>query len=214
MNTVLLPVKGFKDAKRRLSAWLTPDERAGLARAMLEDVLRAIGRATAAERVVVYTAHAEVSAMARKAGFEVVVEREVDGHSAAVNRMVSELDGVASKVLAIASDLPKLSGEEIDLVLNRAIEKLVLIPSRDRTGTNGVVMLKHAKIQMDYGAGSLRRHLARAKAAGLEVDIMQVPGIALDIDTPEDLLLFFKDPNRDTETWKFLAESRIATRIL
>src|SRR5213593_813226 len=136
MKTVLLPVKDFANAKQRLIPALDADTRAGLARAMLTDVLNALSRARARQRVVVFTASDEVIQMAAFWGFDAVLEKAVDGHSAAVNEMVEELSGTSSRILSIAGDLPRLVPSEIDFALDAASEPVTLIPSRDWTGTN------------------------------------------------------------------------------
>src|SRR5437667_2436604 len=204
MKTVLLPVKDFANAKQRLSAKLDPPARAGLARAMCLDVLKTLAETHVPNRVVVFTAADEVIQMARPFGFDVVLEKSVDGHSAAVNHMVSELLSSSSRILSIASDLPRLVPSEIDFALDAASDPVTLIPSRDWTGTNGVVFISPARIAMEYGEGSLRRHLSKASAAGLRSDVMNLPGIAFDIDTPADLQAFLEDPRKDSETWRYL----------
>ena len=140
--------------------------------------------------------------------FDVVLEKSVDGHSAAVNRMVLELLPSSSRILSIASDLPSLVPSEIDFVFDAASEPITLIPSRDWTGTNGVLFIPPARITMEYGEGSFRRHLSKAAAAGHPADIMNLPGIAFDIDTPEDLGLFLDDPRQDSQTWQYLMNHR------
>src|SRR3989442_5517786 len=140
MKTVLLPVKDFGNAKQRLAGALDGSTRAGLARAMCLDVLQALARTRVPERVVIFTAADEVIQMARPFGFDIVLERSVDGHSAAVNHMVSELSNSA-RILSIASDLPRLVPSEVDFALDAASEPVTLIPSSDSTGTNGVVVL-------------------------------------------------------------------------
>ena len=204
MKTVLLPVKDFRDAKQRLIPVLEASARAGLARAMCLDVLEALSRTRVPERVIVFTAADEVIEMTRPFGFDVVLEKSVDGHSSAVNHMVSELLSSSSRILSIASDLPRLGPSEIDFALDAASEPVTLIPSLDWTGTNGVVFISPARIVMEYGAGSFRRHLSKATAAGHRADVMNLPGIAFDIDTPEDLDLFLDDPRKDSETWRYL----------
>ena len=208
MKTVLLPVKDFANAKHRLAGTLDASTRAGLARAMCIDVLTALSRTRAPERVVVFTAADEVIQMARPFGFDVVLEESVDGHSAAVNFMISELLSNSSRILSIASDLPRLAPSEIDFALDAAAEPITLIPSRDWTGTNGVTFIPPARIIMEYGEGSFRRHLSKAAAAGHRADVMNLPGIAFDIDTPEDLQLFVDDPRKDSETWQYLMNRR------
>ena len=68
MNTVLLPVKDFKDSKQRLVASFDAVARAGLARAMLRDVLSVLAVARVPERVVVFTAAVEIAQMAKPSG--------------------------------------------------------------------------------------------------------------------------------------------------
>jgi len=204
MKTVLLPVKDFGNAKQRLAGALDGSTRAGLARAMCLDVLQALARTRVPERVVIFTAADEVMQMVRPFGFDVVIEETVDGHSAAVNHMVSELASNSARIVAIASDLPRLVPSEIDFAMDAASEPVTLIPSRDWTGTNGVVFLSPARIEMEYGEGSFRRHLSKAAAAGHRADVMNLPGMAFDIDTPEDLALFMDDPRKDSETWRYL----------
>ena len=204
MKTVLLPVKEFSSAKQRLAPALDGPARAGLARAMLKDVLSALRRARAPERIVVFTASDEAIEIAEPLGFEIVKERSVDGHSAAVNHLIHEFSASSSQIFAIAGDLPTLLPAEIDFVLNAASEPVTLIPSRDWTGTNGVLFIPPARIAMEYGEGSFRRHLSKVSAAGLHSDVMDLPGIAFDIDTPEDLQTFIEDPRKDSETWWYL----------
>jgi len=208
MKTVLLPVKDFSNAKQRLASALDASTRAGLARAMCLDVLSAVARTRAAERVIVFTAADEIIQMARPFGFDVVLEKSVDGHSAAVNHMVSEMLPSSSRLLSIATDLPRLVASEIDFALDAASEPVTLIPSRDWTGTNGVVFIPPARILMEYGEGSFRRHLSKAAAEGHRADVMNLPGIAFDMDTPEDLDLFLDDPRKDSETWRYLVNHR------
>jgi 2-phospho-L-lactate guanylyltransferase len=204
MKTVLLPVKEFGCAKQRLGPALDGQARAGLARAMLLDVFNALRRARAPERIVVFTAADEVLQMAKPLGFQTIVEKSIDGHSAAINYLIDEFSGTSSRILAIAGDLPKLLPSEIDFALNAASEPVTLLPSRDWTGTNGVVFIPPGRIGMEYGEGSFRRHLSKISAAGLRSDVIDLPGIAFDIDTPEDLQAFMKDPRKDSETWRYL----------
>jgi 2-phospho-L-lactate guanylyltransferase len=209
MKTVLLPVKDFGKAKQRLAGALTGVERAGLAQAMFSDVLAALRGTTQIDRVVVFTASDEVARMARLSGFDVAVEECVDGHSAAVNRMLDRLSADSSIVFSIASDLPALTANDIDFVMTNLSEPFTILPSRDGTGTNGLVFQLPARILVEYGEGSFRRHLSKASAAGLRADVLNVPGFALDIDTPEDLNHFIavtEAGTRQTGTWKFLTQ--------
>src|SRR5258706_250474 len=204
MKTVLLPVKDLTTAKQRLAGALNPARRAGLARAMLSDVLRAIAKSRMPDRVVVYTASEAVAQLVRPYSFEIVEELFVTGHSAAVNRMVEDLDGHASQILSIAADLPMLTPEDVDCVFETASAEINLIGSRDGTGTNAALFMMPARIKMQYGEGSMKRHLASAEAAGLKASVLHIPGIEFAVDTPEDLLAYLERGGDNSNTWAFL----------
>ena len=182
--------------------------RTNLARAMLADVLHAVAQSTVPDRVVVFTASNEVATMAEEFGFDIATETAVSGHSAAVNLMVQTLSSDATQILSIAGDLPKLRANEIDFVMNNAVEPITILPSRDGTGTNGILVLPPASIQMEYGEGSFSRHMSKASAAGHRIDVLNIPGIAFDIDTPEDLQAFVDNPIKDGQTWRYLMSLR------
>src|SRR5688572_23614034 len=181
MKTVLLPVKDFKNAKQRLSGVLSPEVRAGLARSMFADVLQALQSSQSAERIIVYTASKEATDMARAFNFETEREELVEGHSAAVNFMLERLTADSSIVLAIASDLPRLSPQDIDFAMDNPPEAITIIHSRDGDGTNGLVFIPPARIEVAYGPGSFSRHLSKASAAGYRAGVLNIPGIAFDI---------------------------------
>jgi 2-phospho-L-lactate guanylyltransferase len=204
MKTVLLPVKDFKDAKQRLSPALSLRQRSGLARAMLSDVLRVLSAARRPERVVVFTASAEAAQMARQYNFDILEETQVKGHSAAVNQVLNELSASASHILALAADLPILRPEDVDRVFESATSAVTLVSSRDGTGTNAVLFVSPARIRMEYGEGSLQRHLASAASARLEASVLHVPGIEFDLDTPEDLRLFLSQHAPESAAWRYL----------
>jgi 2-phospho-L-lactate guanylyltransferase len=60
-------------------------------------------------------------------------------------------------------------------------------PDRLGTGTNGLALSPPGVIGFRFGAGSFAAHRAEAAAAGLEPVIVTRPGLAFDLDTPEDL---------------------------
>ena len=203
MKTVLLPVKDFSLAKQRLTSALEPLLRAGLAKAMLCDVMTALSQAKTPQRVIVYTASPEASALARHFQFEVIAEPSIQGHSAAVNQMVKDFSGSSSHILSLAGDLPTITAAEIDSLF-RQESAISLVPSRDGTGTNAALFISPAHIQMEYGPDSLRRHLSNAVAAGYQAEVLRLPGIEFDIDTPEDLQSFRESRSAAQHTWSFL----------
>ncbi len=64
---------------------------------------------------------------------------------------------------------------------------VAIAPDRLGTGTNGLGLAPLGIIGFRFGAGSFAAHLAEARAAGVEPTIVARPGLAFDLDTPEDL---------------------------
>ena len=51
-------------------------------------------------------------------------------------------------------------------------------------------------VPLRFGENSFFPHLAAARACGIEPKVLQLPRIALDIDTPDELVLFLAAPSR------------------
>ncbi len=171
---------------------------------MCADVLATLAQTHSPSRIVVFTSSDVVRDMALPLGFDVVREACVAGHTEAVNLMVSELSPTSSQILSISADLPMLAPTEIDFVFQQAIWPITIIPSCDGDGTNGIAFTPPARINVEYGPGSFARHLSKVMAAGFPSAVLNVPGIAFDIDTPADLKVFLNSPVKESATWRFL----------
>src|SRR5207245_2717537 len=60
-------------------------------------------------------------------------------------------------------------------------------PSRSGFGTNGVALTPPDTMPLKFGEPSFQNHLAAARALGLEPRVTVLPGLALDVDAPEDV---------------------------
>src|SRR6185436_7597043 len=74
----VVPVKEIARSKQRLSGALFQDERERLVRAMLRDVLGALRASSGLADVLVITRDAEVGALAKECGAQVLAERGAD----------------------------------------------------------------------------------------------------------------------------------------
>ena len=100
----VLPVKSFGLAKQRLGEAVAPDDRRALARAMVGDVLEALGRVEGLDGVLV------VSAEFSGEGVEVVHDPEEAGQSAAARRGVrAAVERGAERVLLVPGTAPRSS---------------------------------------------------------------------------------------------------------
>jgi len=190
----VVPAKRLREAKQRLAGVLSAEERYGLARAMLADVLCCLSGIAALREIVVVSADPEIAAIA--AAFRArVVEDHGAGHTGAVECGLRALHKAgATAALVLSADLPCIATGEVERLLlehARAAAKgpaVTIASDLRRDGTNAVCCSPVDAIPFSFGLGSLERHCAAACAKGIAVRVLDLPGIALDIDEPADLM--------------------------
>lgn len=211
----VLPAKDMVDAKQRLAGALSPAERRLLFRTMYEDVLTALSQAAALAGIAIVTRDPEAGAVALSYGARLIAEAENQGQTAAIERAAAELaaDGAAGMV-TIPGDAPLITAAEIDAVLaaHGAGEAMTIVPAHDRRGSNCIAVTPPGLIPFSFGNDSFQPHLAAARRRGIEPRIVDLPGIGLDIDTPDDLRMLIARGG-DTRTHAYLASSGIAARL-
>jgi 2-phospho-L-lactate guanylyltransferase len=188
--TAILPVKRFGTAKQRLAPGMGATHRAELAAAMLADVLDAIAGARSIERTIVITGEPVAAAMAEAAGAEVLPDPDEGGHSgAALSGVARAQAGGAACVVLLPGDCPLLEARELDRLLTGLPERFVaVVPDRHSTGTNALALGPPDAIRPAFGEGSCARHVAAAREAGIPYAVEELPSLALDLDTPADVV--------------------------
>jgi 2-phospho-L-lactate/phosphoenolpyruvate guanylyltransferase len=216
--TAIIPVKRFAHAKTRVVETIGPPGRAALLRAMLADVLMALDRSREVERVILVTGEgrAEKVAMDRAkripTPLEVLQEPSDRGHSEAATLGIIRAKALGAECTALLpGDCPLLVPRELDAVLAQFEAGMVGVAAdRHGTGTNGLFLAPADAIGPAFGPGSRDRHLDRAKRAGFQAELVDVPSLALDLDTSEDLEMLAEildsDPKRAPLTAAALAE--------
>jgi 2-phospho-L-lactate guanylyltransferase len=188
----VLPVKNFENAKTRLAPTLSPEQRRTLFPLMVEDVLAALC-ASDLEGVLVLTNDPEATALAQRYGARVEGEPENIGQSEAVMRamQILEAEGVTA-ALQLPGDIPGVSPAEINRLIAAHQAKgpraMTIVQGHDGKGSNALAVSPPTLMSFHFGHDSFGPHMAEAKAAGVAPEILSdLPGIALDIDTGEDL---------------------------
>ena len=214
---IVIPVKNLANAKQRLAPALEQEERTALATAMLKDVFEAVASWARRPQVAVVTGDAEARSLARQCGFELLddAEKEEAGESAAVERATRALEAQgATSTLVIPGDIPLVTAAELEAIYAAAPPAgAVLVPSHDGRGTNAVLRTPASLFPLRFGDDSFVPHRAAAVATGLPLVVLTLPGIALDVDTPQDLAALVAAPGerrsqRLAREWKL--EARLA----
>ncbi|MFZ8948890.1 MAG: 2-phospho-L-lactate guanylyltransferase [Ilumatobacteraceae bacterium] len=176
---VLVPVRAFADAKRRLSGRLDADGRQRLAEVLARRTIEAL----AGHRVHIVCEDDGIETWAADLGAR--VRRVVGGD---LNSAISEaLRGVAGRVAIVHADLadPSALSDVLALTGN------VLVPDHRGDGTNVMVLEPACRPAPAYGSGSFTRHLERlgeeSRATGTVLRVVHHPRLGLDIDTGRDL---------------------------
>jgi 2-phospho-L-lactate guanylyltransferase len=188
--TAIVPVKRFGAAKQRLGLGIEEERRRELVAAMLADVLAAIAGARMIERSIVVTGEPEAGALAAAAGAEVLPDPDDSGHSEAALIGIDAAARAGARCVALLpGDCPLLDSRELDRLLTGVPSRYVaIVPDRHGTGTNALVLSPPDAIRPAFGEESCERHVAAAHAAGAPYAVERVESLAIDLDTPADLI--------------------------
>jgi 2-phospho-L-lactate/phosphoenolpyruvate guanylyltransferase len=177
---VLVPVKRLDAAKSRLAESLDPGERADLVQELLSLVLASIEEADVGPVTIVSAEPLELDGIPR---FD---DRGLPWNEALAAAMA---EVVTEPVVAIvAADLPLLTGEDVRALIMATPECGLAIARATDGGTNAVSMRPPGRVTTHFGEpGSAEVHERAAWMAGADAHVLERPGLAFDVDTPEDL---------------------------
>lgn len=184
-TAVLVPVKAFTQAKKRLAPSLPPSQRSQLAKQMAGHVV-AVAKPLP---TFVVCDSPEVVAWAQGQDVE-VIECVGTGLNAAVNLGVRHIGQLGfGRVIVAHGDLPLATGFGRLAHRNHGI---IIVPDRHDRGTNVLSLPTGCGFSFSYGPGSFGRHLAEAerlgRELGLDVSVLRDDNLAWDVDEPDDLL--------------------------
>ena len=188
MIFALLPVKSPQNAKQRLNGFLPAAHRETLARLMYEHTMAALCGARGIDRVVVVTSDNEITERARGSGALVFEERQQSSHSLSADAAcLRALELGATTALLVPIDVPLVTAEDFSLLAATARPGVVVVPSADGSGTNALARTPPDVIDSCFGPGSFRAHLEQASRKGVAAEVLRLPGLMFDIDTPGDV---------------------------
>lgn len=188
----VVPVKPLDESKSRLAGTLSQAERSALVRSLLERTLRMLAGTPDVALVLVVSRDPAVLKLARDLGAgslredclpELNASLDYGSHFAAAHG--------ASAVLALPADLPLVTPEDIAALAALAGSDdapcAVIAPDRRREGTNALLVRPPGALPYRFGPDSFARHCTEARRLALRLEVCNRPGLALDIDLPEDL---------------------------
>jgi len=208
MNCVLVPVKALAQGKSRLSVCLSPEARHALSRAMLTDVLTSARDAAGVDRVVVVSSDPTLLQLAHQLGAETVNEgypRGLNGAAAVGTEFCLQLGATA--VLILLADLPLVTANDVELIFRQINggPQLVIVPCKEGEGTNALLRVPPEVVPTRFGGPSLEAHRNVAREYHIACQTIEIPHIAFDIDSSEDLR-WFASQLQSTQTRRVLQD--------
>ncbi len=193
----LVPVRALEGAKTRLGEALDAEERRSLTERLLR---RTLGAAAAVHDIaLVAVVSPDPAALGVAAATGAAALRQ---ETAGLNEALEEGCAwgrtiAATALLVLPADLPRIDPAAVSAILEagRAAAAaapdrplVALVPDRAGTGTNALLVTPAGAIPFLFGPDSRAAHEAAAAAAG--ATYLEVGGtLALDLDTPDDLLV-------------------------
>lgn len=180
----LIAIKQRARCKMRLSETLAPAARLQLVRSMLAAVISAARAARTVRQIVVVSPQRDTV----PADVPVIVDtgEDLNGALTAAHQMLLELG--CREVVILPADLPTISAADIDgLTHAGAVGGFAIAPDTAGSGTNALCLASGQPFRFQFGLGSQRRHLREAQRMGLIPQVVRLPGLQFDVDSPADL---------------------------
>jgi 2-phospho-L-lactate/phosphoenolpyruvate guanylyltransferase len=211
---ILIPVKNLSAAKQRLAAVLDQPARTELAQTMLHDVVAALAAWPRRPDSALVTSDPFSSDLARQYDFEIIPDRDNSGETDAIEMAtrICVQRGI-DNTLVIPADIPLIQAAELDQIFAVAPDEgSVLAPAADGRGTNAIFRRPANLFPLRFGNDSFKPHLAAAQETGKPCQVLQLPGIAVDVDNPEDLQQLLACPG-ETRTQRLIRKWALEGRL-
>jgi 2-phospho-L-lactate guanylyltransferase len=188
----VVPVRSLRYGKTRLSPVLGNEARETLLRGVADRVVSAAVASGLIETVLVVSPDTETLAWATGFGPAVVAVPQPEdrpGLNGAIDAGRGwAIDHGASALISLFADLPLIAPGDIRGLVART-EPVVLGADRHGEGTNALLLRLAGpgpEFTFAFGDGSLAKHVEEARRLGLHAALHDAPGIAFDLDTPDD----------------------------
>jgi 2-phospho-L-lactate guanylyltransferase len=182
----LVPLKRLDHAKTRLASVLDPSTRAHVMRALLGHTLEQVKAAPSIGSVTLVSSAVEASSIAVEHGVAHFDDRGLPWNEALSAAIAESVTSEA--VVIVSADVPLLTVEDVERFVAVLTRRGVVIARATDAGTNAVAMDPAGAMETTFGVeGSAARHAELAEASGLTPVIVDIPGLAHDLDTTEDL---------------------------
>jgi 2-phospho-L-lactate guanylyltransferase len=182
-----IPVKPLAEGKSRLAGALSLEARIRLNARLFRHTLDAVSAVFLPAHIIVVTRDPALRDLATARGMQAIAEQGDELNAALVE--AAALPPATDGLLAISTDLPNLTPEDVRAMLAEIEPPIVIAPDREHQGTNALLTIPAARIPYRFGPNSFARHLAAAAEHNITPRTITRLGLAFDLDTEADLPL-------------------------
>ena len=201
----IIPVSKFKNAKTRLSPFLTEEEREKLLKAMLHDVTDTLKKHV--DKIFIISRDEDVLSYAEKLNLDTILEDENSNLNKALKQEMKYCKGKAKKVIIVPSDVPLIGKTNVQMLIDASKSlDFIIVPSKGG-GTNMIIM-KPMAIHTRFEGFSYKEHVQSAERKKLNPQVHDSFFMALDVNTAEDLGEIMIHGEK-THTRKYLKELKV-----
>lgn len=180
----IIPVSKFKNAKTRLSPFLSEEERENLLKAMLHDVTDTLKKHV--DKIFIISRDKDVLDYAKKLNLDTILEEENSNLNKALKQAMKYCKGKARKVIIVPSDVPLIGKTNVQMLIDASKSlDFIIVPSKGG-GTNMIIM-KPMAIHTRFEGFSYKEHVQAAERKKLNPQVHDSFFMALDVNTAEDL---------------------------
>lgn len=195
MIWAIVPVKPLRRGKSRLAGALSENARTELNRQLLEHTLTTLKCLKDITKVLVVSRDPAALAIGRDKGVHTLREGGTPKLNTALTRAAAvAISQSAESILIIPADLPLLNTKDLEILIlkSKPYPSVVIAPDRHIKGTNALLVSPPNLINFNFGENSFQIHCEKTKTQNIRLEIVKLPSLELDLDVPEDLVIFDK----------------------
>ena len=201
----IIPVSKFKNAKNRLSPFLSEEEREKLLKVMLQDVTDTLKKHV--DKIFIISRDEDVLKYAESLKLDTILENEDSNLNKALKQAMKECKGKTRKVIIVPSDIPLIGKTNVSMLIEASKSlDFIIVPSKGG-GTNMIIM-KPMAIHTKFEGFSYKEHVSAAERKKLNPQVHDSFFMALDVNTAQDLGEIMIH-GEHTHTRKYLKELKV-----
>ncbi|WP_405305346.1 2-phospho-L-lactate guanylyltransferase [Methanobrevibacter sp.] len=201
----IIPVSKFKNAKTRLSPFLSEEEREKLLKVMLQDVTDTLKKYV--DKIFIISRDEDVLSYAKSLNLETILEDDNSNLNKALKQAMKYCKGKTRKIIIVPSDIPLIGKTNLKMLIDASKSlDFIIVPSKGG-GTNMIIM-KPMAIHTRFEGFSYKEHVNAAERKKLNPQVHDSLFMALDVNTAQDLGEIMIHGEK-THTRKYLKELKV-----